>query len=89
MRVYLAWRQGTYRAGPPRGRARVAAVKACGVWIETFPSCQERGHHGPGFPALPYFPDQARKALSSTLGLRILRVRRVIHLGKLESRFFR
>ena len=30
--------------------ARVAAATTCGVWIETFPSCQECGRHVPFFP---------------------------------------
>jgi len=45
--------------------ARVAAATACGVWIETFPSRQECGRHVPHFPALPYFPEPAVKALEN------------------------
>jgi acetolactate synthase-1/2/3 large subunit len=49
--------------------ARVAAATGCGVWIETFPSCMARGRHVPGFPALPYFPEQAREALANLTSL--------------------
>ncbi|MCM8595582.1 acetolactate synthase large subunit [Accumulibacter sp.] len=49
--------------------ARVAAATACGVWIETFPSCQECGRHVPLFPALPYFPEQATEALANVASL--------------------
>ena len=52
-----------------RAAARVAAATACGVWIETFPSRQDRGCHLPGFPTLPYFPEQAREALSNIASL--------------------
>lgn len=52
-----------------RAAARVAAATACGVWIETFPSRQESGRHVPGFPALPYFPEQARDALANVTSL--------------------
>ena len=52
-----------------RAAARVAAATACGVWIETFPSCQERGRHVPDFPALPYFPEQVRDALANVTSL--------------------
>jgi acetolactate synthase I/II/III large subunit len=48
---------------------RIAAATACGVWIETFPSCQESGRHVPFFPALPYFPEEATKALANVAGL--------------------
>ncbi len=44
--------------------ARTAAATGCTVWLETFPSRQERGRHLPAFPSLPYFPEQAREALS-------------------------
>ena len=47
-----------------RAAARVASATGCGVLIETFVSRQERGRHLPDFPALPYFPDQARPALA-------------------------
>jgi acetolactate synthase-1/2/3 large subunit len=47
-----------------RAAARVAAAAGCGVLVETFVSRQERGRHLPEFPALPYFPDQARSALA-------------------------
>lgn len=46
-----------------KAAARVAAATNCGVWIETFPSRIERGRHVPGFPLLPYFPEQALEAL--------------------------
>jgi len=49
--------------------ARVAAATSCSVWIETFPSCQECGRHLPDFPALPYFPEKARKALENVTNL--------------------
>ena len=52
-----------------RAAARVAAATACGVWIETFPSRQECGHHLPHFPALPYFPEQAAEALANVTSL--------------------
>ena len=52
-----------------RAAARVAAATACGVWIETFPSRLERGRHVPGFPLLPYFPEQAREALANVSNL--------------------
>jgi acetolactate synthase-1/2/3 large subunit len=52
-----------------RATARVAAATGCGVWIETFPSCQECGHHLPRFPALPYFPEQARETLANVTNL--------------------
>jgi acetolactate synthase-1/2/3 large subunit len=45
--------------------ARIAVKTECDVWIETFPSCQESGRHVPHFPALPYFPEQATKALEN------------------------
>ncbi|MGA7877354.1 MAG: acetolactate synthase large subunit [Desulfoferrobacter sp.] len=45
--------------------ARVVAATACRVWVETFPSLQECGRHVPHFPALPYFPEQAIKALEN------------------------
>lgn len=45
--------------------ARAAAATSCGVWVETFPSCQEHGRHVPFFPALPYFPERAREALAN------------------------
>jgi acetolactate synthase-1/2/3 large subunit len=48
---------------------RVRAATSCGVWIETFPSLQESGRHLPSFPALPYFPEPACKALSSLSSL--------------------
>jgi acetolactate synthase I/II/III large subunit len=44
--------------------ARVAVATGCGVLIETFASRQARGRHVPDFPALPYFPEQARPALA-------------------------
>lgn len=46
-----------------RAAARVASVTGTAVWVETFPSRQERGRHLPAFPTLPYFPEQARAAL--------------------------
>lgn len=49
--------------------ARVAAATTCGVWIETFPSCQECGRHVPFFPTLPYFPEQACEALANVTTL--------------------
>lgn len=49
--------------------ARVAAATGCGVWIETFPSRQECGRHVPHFPALPYFPEPAIKALENVTTL--------------------
>ena len=52
-----------------RAAARVAAATACGVWIETFPARQECGRHVPAFPAVPYFPEQARAALADARGL--------------------
>jgi acetolactate synthase-1/2/3 large subunit len=52
-----------------RAAARVAAVTACGVWTETFPSRQERGRHLPGFLPLPYFPEQAREVLAGVRSL--------------------
>ena len=52
-----------------RAAARVAAATACGVWTETFPSRQERGRHVPGFPTLPYFPEQACEALANVTAL--------------------
>jgi acetolactate synthase-1/2/3 large subunit len=52
-----------------RAAARVAAATACGVWTETWPSRQERGRHVPNFPALPYFPEQAREALADLTSL--------------------
>lgn len=52
-----------------RAAERVKAATACGVWIETFPSLQESGRHLPSFPALPYFPEQACKALSTLTSL--------------------
>lgn len=52
-----------------RAAARVVAATACEVRIETFPSRQERGCHLPAFPALPYFPEQAREALANVTSL--------------------
>jgi len=52
-----------------RAVARVAAVTACGVWIETFPSRQECGRHLPAFPSLPYFPEKACEALANVANL--------------------
>jgi len=49
--------------------ARIAEAVKCTVWIETFPACQECGCHVPRFPALPYFPEQAREALADISGL--------------------
>lgn len=48
---------------------RVASATGCRVWIETFPSVQECGRNLPRFPALPYFPEQARAALAELRGL--------------------
>lgn len=48
-----------------RAAARVAAATGCGMWVETFPACQESGRHVPFFPALPYFPEQAIEALAN------------------------
>ena len=47
-----------------RAAARVAAATGCTVWVETFPSRQERGRHLPAFRQLPYFPEEASKALA-------------------------
>lgn len=52
-----------------RAAARVAAATDCHVWVETFPSRQECGRHVPSFPALPYFPEQACKALANVTSL--------------------
>lgn len=52
-----------------RAASRVAAATACGAWIETFPSRQERGRHVPGFPSLPYFPEHACAALEKVESL--------------------
>ncbi|HEX8990438.1 MAG TPA: acetolactate synthase large subunit, partial [Anaerolineales bacterium] len=52
-----------------RAAARVVAATGCAVWTETLPSCQERGRHVPNFPALPYFPEQAREALANVMHL--------------------
>jgi acetolactate synthase-1/2/3 large subunit len=52
-----------------RAAARVAAATGCGVWVETFPACQESGRHVPFFPALPYFPEQATEALANLASL--------------------
>ena len=52
-----------------RAAARVAAATSCEVWTETWPSRQERGRHVPSFPALPYFPEQACKALANVTSL--------------------
>jgi acetolactate synthase-1/2/3 large subunit len=52
-----------------RAAARVAAATGCAVWTETFPARIERGRHLPAFPALPYFPEQAREALANVTGL--------------------
>ena len=48
---------------------RVAAKTDSKVWIETFPSRQECGRHMPIFPTLPYFPEQACKALAEVKSL--------------------
>jgi acetolactate synthase-1/2/3 large subunit len=48
---------------------RVAAATGSKVWIETFPSSQECGCHVPIFQALPYFPEQACKALANVKSL--------------------
>jgi acetolactate synthase I/II/III large subunit len=47
-----------------RAAARIVGATGCKAWIETFPARQESGRHVPRFPALPYFPDQARDALA-------------------------
>lgn len=52
-----------------RAAARVASVTGAAVWVETFPSRQERGRHLPAFPTLPYFPEQARAALEPARAL--------------------
>lgn len=52
-----------------RAAARVASATGAAVWVETFPSRQERGRHLPAFPTLPYFPEQARAALGSARAL--------------------
>jgi acetolactate synthase-1/2/3 large subunit len=52
-----------------RAAARVTAATGAGVWTETFPSRLERGRGLPGFPALPYFPEQARETLASLSSL--------------------
>jgi acetolactate synthase I/II/III large subunit len=49
--------------------ARVASTTACAVWIETWPARQERGHHVPAFPALPYFPEKACDVLADVSSL--------------------
>jgi acetolactate synthase I/II/III large subunit len=53
-----------------RAAARVTAATGAGVWTETFPSRHERGRGVPGFPALPYFHEQAREALANLSGFR-------------------
>lgn len=52
-----------------RAAARVAVATSCQVWTETFPARQERGNHLPNFPALPYFPEQARDAIGNITSL--------------------
>jgi acetolactate synthase-1/2/3 large subunit len=52
-----------------RAAGRVAAVTGCRVLTETLPSRQEGGRHVPRFPALPYFPEQAREALKGITSL--------------------
>jgi acetolactate synthase-1/2/3 large subunit len=49
--------------------ARVRIATGAAVWTETFPSRLERGRGVPSFPALPYFPEQAREALANLSGL--------------------
>ena len=52
-----------------RAAARVAVATGCGVWVETFPTRQECGRHLPRFPALPYFPEQARETRAKVTSL--------------------
>lgn len=52
-----------------KAAARIAAATGAAVWVETFPSRQERGRPLPAFPTLPYFPEQAREALAGASGL--------------------
>jgi len=52
-----------------RAAAQIAGATASTVWIETFPACQACGCHVPRFPALPYFPEQAREALANVTSL--------------------
>jgi acetolactate synthase-1/2/3 large subunit len=52
-----------------RAAARVTAATGAGAWTETFPSRHERGWSLPGFPSLPYFPEQAREALANLSSL--------------------
>jgi len=47
-----------------RAAERIAAACGCRVLTETFFTRQERGGDLPGFARLPYFPEQAREALS-------------------------
>ncbi len=48
-----------------KAAARVSAAASCTVWTETLPARRECGLHLPHFTALPYFPDQAAKALEA------------------------
>jgi len=47
-----------------RAAERIAAASGCRVLTETFFTRQERGGDLPAFARLPYFPEQAREALS-------------------------
>ena len=67
-RRHPARRHRAHRGGL-RAAARVAAATGCAVWTETFPSCQERGRHVPGYPPLPYFPEQACEVLANVTSL--------------------
>lgn len=52
-----------------RAAARVAAATGCRLWTETWPARQEGGRHLPRVPALPYFPEQATRALANVTSL--------------------
>ena len=47
-----------------RAAERIAAASGCRVLTETFFTRQERGGDLPAFARLPYFPEQAREALT-------------------------
>jgi acetolactate synthase-1/2/3 large subunit len=47
-----------------RAAERISAASGCRVLTETFFTRQERGGDLPAFARLPYFPEQAREALS-------------------------
>jgi acetolactate synthase-1/2/3 large subunit len=46
-----------------RAAARIAATTSCPVWQETLPARIEEGSHLPALTWLPYFPEDALKAL--------------------------